>query len=105
MPLKCDQDNQLMQTTGRDERSLINSARTLSPAPFPASSGYPATSAAPLSRAPRRLFYRGRVLPRDLGDQRTAFRREFDQAHAPVVGIFSFQKCFLLHSIDRDTDR
>ena len=37
----------LQELPGTDERSLINSAKTHSPALFPASSGYAATSAAP----------------------------------------------------------
>jgi hypothetical protein len=105
MPLKCDQDNQPMQTTGRDERSLINSAKTLSPAPFPASSGYVATSAAPLWESAGGVFHRGRVYPKGLADERPPLRREFDQTHVPVVSIRSSRKHPLLPPVDRDADR
>jgi len=45
------------------------------------------------------------VLPKSLGDERASFRREFDQAYAPVVRILASQKRFFLQAIDRDTDR
>ena len=34
----------------------------------------------------------GGVFPKGPGDERAALRREFDQAHAPVVGILPFHK-------------
>src|SRR5712691_10317877 len=40
-----------------------------------------------------------------LRDERTPFRSELDQAHAPVVGILPFHKRSLPKSVDRDTDR
>jgi len=43
------------------------------------------------------------VRPKSLGDERASFRREFDQAHAPVVRILAFHKRFFLQPINRDS--
>jgi hypothetical protein len=54
---------------------------------------------------PGGLFHCGCVFLKDLGDEPAAFRGEFDQAHAPVVGIPPFHKPLPLQPIDRDTNR
>src|SRR4029453_9634225 len=45
------------------------------------------------------------MAPEGLGDERAPFRRELDQAHAPILGILPFHKRCLLQPIDRHTDR
>jgi hypothetical protein len=51
-----------------------------------------------------RLFHRGRVFPKDRGDERGP-SPSVPPGHAPVLRILALHQRFLFQPIDRDTDR